>query len=535
MEVAVWLKGLGLGRYVQAFADHSVDAEVLQHLTAEDLREIGVVAVGHRRKLLDAIDALRAGQATYSGGDPAPSPGRPPPLSQRAERRQLTVLFADLVGSTALSGRFDPEDMSEILRSYQDAVAVAIARFGGHVAKFMGDGVLAYFGWPRAHEDEPERAVRAGLGIVEAVPRLATPAGKPLAARVGIATGLVVVGDLVGEGATREEVVVGETPNLAARLQETAAPGTVAVADGTRRLLGDVFELRPLGPTRLKGFAGSLDVFQALRENPAGSRFEAHQAGRPPPLMVGRDQELALVLERWRRAAAGEGQAVLLVGEAGIGKSRLVQAVLDVVGGEAHAALRYQCSPHHTSTALWPVVRQLGLAAGLGPADAEATRLDKLEALLRRGADDVGEVAPLVAALLGIDADFRYPAQALTPPRQRARTLAVLVEHLLGLARRHGPVLMVVEDAHWIDPTTLELIDQAFDRIADARVLALLTTRSDNQLVLGRHLHATRLNLNRLGRGATEAIVARLIGGRGLPPEVPGEIAARTDGVPLFA
>ena len=235
-------------------------------------------------------------------------------------------MFVDLVGSTALSARLDPEEMREVLRAYQNTVTGEIARFDGHVAKLMGDGVLAYFGWPRAHEDEAERAVRAGLAIAEAVGRLATPAGEPLAARVGIATGLVVVGDLVGEGAAREEAVVGETPNLAARLQEAAAPGAVVVADGTRRLLGEVFELRELGPTRLKGFARPVVGFEVLGERPADSRFEARRPGRPPP-MVGRDQELALVLERWRQAAAGEGQAVLLVGEAGIGKSRLVRAV----------------------------------------------------------------------------------------------------------------------------------------------------------------------------------------------------------------
>src|SRR5690242_1732121 len=246
----------------------------------------------------------------------------------------------------------------------------------------MGDGVLAYFGWPRAHEDDTERAVRGGLAVAEAVARLATPAGEPLVARVGIATGLVVVGDLVGEGAAREEAVVGETPNLAARLQEAAVPGTVVVAEGTRRLLGEVFDLRPLGPTPLKGFARLVSGLQVLGERPAGSRFEARRGGRLPP-MVGRDQELALVLERWRQAAAGEGQAVLLVGEAGIGKSRLVRAVLDVLAGEERTALRYQCSPHHTGTALWPVTQQLAHAAGFAPGEEDAARLARVETLLR--------------------------------------------------------------------------------------------------------------------------------------------------------
>ena len=345
-------------------------------------------------------------------------------------------MFVDLVGSTALSGRLDPEEMREVLRAYQNAVTGEVARFDGHVAKLMGDGVLAYFGLPRAHEDDAERAVRAGLAIAEAVDRLATPAGEPLAARVGIATGLVVVGDLVGEGAAREEAVVGETPNLAARLQEAAEPGAVVVAEGTRRLLGEVFDLRPLGPTRLKGFAEPLVAFRVAGERPAGSRFEARRPGRPAP-MVGRDQELALVLERWRQAAAGEGQAVLLVGEAGIGKSRLVRAVLDAVEGEEHAALRYQCSPYHTGTALWPVVQQLGFAAGLDPADTEAAKLDKLEALAaaRGGGHRRGDAAgrcpardrrgrplpgprahPAAAARPHIGRAGRAAARAGTPP-----------------------------------------------------------------------------------------------------------------------
>jgi class 3 adenylate cyclase/tetratricopeptide (TPR) repeat protein len=534
VDVGAWLRGLGLGQYELAFRDNEIDAAVLPRLTAEDLKDLGVTPVGHRRRLLDAIDALRA-----DGGPPpprsadanaTPSPAAAP--ATQAERRQLTVMFVDLVGSTALSGRLDPEEMRAVLLAYQNTVAGEIARYAGHVAKLMGDGVLAYFGWPRADEDEAERAVRAGLGIAEAVGRLAAPAGEPLAARVGIATGLVVVGDLVGEGTAREEAVVGETPNLAARLQEVAEPGAVVIADGARRLLGEMFELRPLGPVRLKGFARPVGAFRVVGERPAHSRFEARRPGRPSA-MVGRDQELALVVERWRQAAAGEGQAVLLVGEAGIGKSRLVRAVLDAVEGDEHTAPRHQCSPHHTGTALWPVTRQLAHAAGLEPADAEAARLDKLEALLRQGVEDLAEAVPPVAALLGIDAGARYPVPDLTPQRRRAGTLAALVGRLLGLARRR-PVLMVLEDAHWSDPTTLELVGQVLDRIAGARVLVLLTSRPDGQPALGGHPHVTRLTLTRLGRGPTEAIVAGLAGGESLAPGVLGEIAARTDGVPLF-
>ena len=363
MDIAAWLESLGLGRYAQAFRENDIDADVLPRLTAEDLAGLGVASIGHRRKLLDAVADLRARETAAA----APAATR----ARGAERRQLTVMFADLVGSTALSVRLDPEEMREVLRAYQDAAAGAVARFEGHVAKLMGDGVLAYFGWPRAHEDEAERAVRAGSAVVEIVPRLATPVGGQLAARVGIATGLVVVGDLVGEGAAQEAAVVGETPNLAARLQAAAAPGTVVVADGTRRLLGRVFELRDLGATRLKGFDHPVPCFAVSGERRAASRFETRRSERVAP-MVGREQELALVLERWHQAAAGEGQAVLLVGEAGIGKSRLVRAVLDALQDEEHTAIRLQCSPHRTGTPLWPIAQQIRLAAGLEPGDPDA-------------------------------------------------------------------------------------------------------------------------------------------------------------------
>jgi class 3 adenylate cyclase len=391
VDVGAWLSGLGLGRYEQAFRDNNIDADLLPTLTMDDLRALGVASLGHRKRLLSAIALLGKGVRV-----------------PQAERRQLTVMFVDLVGSTRLSSRLDPEDMREVLQTYQNTVMGEIARVDGHVAKLMGDGVLAYFGWPCADEDDAERAVQAGLVIIEAVTRLPSPAGEPLAARVGIATGLVVVGDLIGEGAAREEVVVGETPNLAARIQEAAAPGTVVIAEGTRRLLGDMFELSELGPTRLKGFAQPVNSYRVIGEHSAGSRFEARRPGKPLP-MVGRDQELRLVLERWRQAVTGEGQAVLLVGEAGIGKSRLIQAVLAEIAGSEHAALRYQCSPHHTGTALWPVARQLGVASGFDPADGDAAKLDKLEAVLRQGGMKVSEAAPLIAALLGIDPSIRYP------------------------------------------------------------------------------------------------------------------------------
>jgi class 3 adenylate cyclase len=309
VEVGTWLRGLGLGQYEQAFRDNDINEGLLRTLAPDDLRELGVASLGHRKRLLAAIAALA--EPTKPPSWSAQRHQRSSTAPPQAERRQLTVMFVDLVGSTALSACLDPEDMREVLHVYQNTVAGEIARLDGHVAKLMGDGVLAYFGWPRAHEDDAECAVRAGLAIVGAVGRLSAPADgdRPLAARIGIASGLVVVGDLVSQGTAREGEVVGETPNLAARLQEAAAPGAVVIAAGTRELVGEVFELRELGPTTLKGFAEPVRPFQVVGERPAGSRFEARRSGRPTP-MVGRDQELALVLERWWQAAAGEGQAV---------------------------------------------------------------------------------------------------------------------------------------------------------------------------------------------------------------------------------
>ena len=342
----------------------------------------------------------------------------------------------------------------------------------------------------------------------------------------------MVVGDLVGEGSAREEAVVGETPNLAARLQAGAEPGQVVVAVDTRALLGGTFELDDLGRAASPRPARSGSSLRVLREGRARSRFEARHGSTPLP-MVGRDQELALLLERWRQAEAGEGQGVLLVGEAGIGKSRIAQALLDALADRPHLRLRYQCSPYHIDSALWPVVRQLDRAAGLEPDDPPRRRLDKLEAVLRQASVEVAAVGPLFAALLGIDAKAATRSLDLTPQQQRERTLEALTEQLLGLARER-PVLCLFEDVHWADPTTLELIEQALDQIADAPVLLLLTARPTFQHGLGGHPHVTRLTLNRLGREPTADIIGKVAAGRELPPDLVEQIVARTDGVPLF-
>ena len=527
LNVARWLAEQGLGHHAEAFAANGIGGDILRELTDVDLRELGL-NLGDRKRLLKAIAALDAGStdAPAETGEPCATPA----ISHEAERRRLTVMFVDLVGSTALSATLDPEDMREVIRAYQNTVAGEIGRFEGHVAKFMGDGVLAYFGYPRAHEDEAEQAVRAGLALAQTVGRLKAPTSKPLSARIGIATGLVVVGNLVGEGAAEEHAVVGDTPNLAARLQALADPGRVVIADATRRLLGMGFEIEDLGEREFKGIGEPVPVFAVRGERPVESRFEAKSGPSLLPL-VGRDQELALLLERWAQAKAGEGQGILLVGEAGIGKSRIGRALLDALADEPHTRIRYQCSPYHTDSALWPVIQQLSRAADLAADDPVEAKLDKLEALLAQAGGRAA--APLVAELIGLDGAARYGALGLTPQVQRARTLETLVEQLLGLATRQ-PILMVLEDAHWIDPTTLELIEQCLDRIADRGVLILLTSRPEHQPELAAHPHVTRLTLNRLSRAAVEAIVERLQGGTIIPTETIAAIIARTDGMPLF-
>jgi class 3 adenylate cyclase len=430
--IAEWLAKIGLERYAAAFADNDVDVTVLRHLTDGDLEKIGV-SLGHRRRMLAAIAEL-AGAAPATPEPVAATEQKP---QESAERRQVTVMFSDLVGSTALSARMDPEDLREVISAYQRCVAETVRRFGGFVAKYMGDGVLVYFGYPQAHEDDAERAVRAGLELVAAVSALKSPVF--LQTRVGIATGLVVVGDLVGSGEAQERGIVGETPNLAARLQGIAEPNMVVIADGMRRLLGNLFELEDLGAKDLKGIAGPVRAWAALRASSAEGRFEAlHASGLTA--LVGREEELELLLRRWARTKTGEGQVVLLSGEAGIGKSRLTAALLEGVAGEPHTRLRYFCSPQHTDSALYPIIGQMERAVGLAHDDTPQAKLDKLDALLAQTSTSIQNAA-LFAEMLSLPNDGRYPAIELTPEQRRQRTLEALTSQLAGLAkdRPHEP------------------------------------------------------------------------------------------------
>jgi predicted ATPase/class 3 adenylate cyclase len=521
MDVAEWLRGLGLEQYEPAFRANEIDERVLPSLTTEDLKNLGVGLVGHRRRLLDAIAAL---------GAEAPTATATAPIQAEAERRQLTVMFCDLVGSTELSAHLDPEDLREVIAAYHRAVAQVVAGLDGFVAKYMGDGVLIYFGYPRAHEDEAERAVRAGLGVIDAVGRLDVKSVK-LQARVGIATGLVVVGDLIGEGSAQEQSVVGETPNLAARLQALAEPDTVVIAAGTRRLVGDLFEYRDLGAIEVKGIAAPVPALQVLRPSIVASRFEALR-GSALTRLVGRDEEIDLLLRRWARAKARDGQVVLISGEPGIGKSRITAALEERLHAEPHLRLRYFCSPYHQDSALFPFIDQLGRAAGLTRDDMPAAKLEKLETLLARAAPP-GEDVAFLADLLSLPASDRHPLPNLSPQGKKERTLEALIRQLDGLAREQ-PVVIVFEDAHWIDPTSRELLDLIVKRVRRLPTLLIVTFRPEFQPSWTDQPQVSMLPLNRLDRRDQRALVVQIAGGKALPDEVIDQIVDRTDGVPLF-
>ena len=489
-QLADWLEKLGMPEYGERFAENDIDASVLPHLTDQSLKELGV-SLGHRLKILAAIKELSG--PTPAAPGPAVAPSEPKPRDT-AERRQVTVMFSDLVGSTALSDRMDPEDLREVISGYQKCVAQTVQRFGGFVAKYMGDGVLVYFGYPQAHENDAEHAVRAGLEVVQAVAGLKSSA--LLQTRVGIATGLVVVGDLIGSGAAQEQAVVGETPNIAARLQGVAEPNTVVIAESTRKLLGNLFELQELGAQDLKGVAGPVRSWAALRPSSIASRFEAlHASGLTA--LVGREEELELLSRRWARAKTGEGQVVLLSGEAGIGKSRLTAALLERLAAEPHTRLRYFCSAQHTDSALYPIVSQMERAAGLAHDDTPEARLDKLDAVLAQTSTRIEDVA-LFAEMLSLPNDGRYPAIELTPEQRRQRTLEALTEQLAGLASQN-PVLMIFEDAHWTDPTSLEAFGRTVARIKTLPVLLIVTFRPEFNAPWAGRSHVTSLALNRLG------------------------------------
>jgi class 3 adenylate cyclase/tetratricopeptide (TPR) repeat protein len=530
VDVGEWLNSLGLGQYEAAFGENDVDAEVLPTLTAEELKDIGVSSIRHRRRLLEAITALRV--KTTPGEAPAQvssSSALTEPIESIAERRPLSVMFCDLIGSTALSARLDPEDLREVIRGYQACVASTIQRFNGFIARYVGDGVLIYFGWPQAHETDAERAVRAGLAVATAVSETQV-AGQTLQVRIGIATGLVVIGEPIGSGDSRQQTAVGETPNVAARLQSLAGPNQVVIDAATRRQIGGLFDCRDLGTIALKGLPEPVPAWQVLSAGTAEGRFAALHGTITP--LVGRDEAMELLLRCWTQAKAGNGKVVLISAEPGVGKSRLAEALAERIAAEPHVRLRWFCSPHHQDSALYPVIAQMERAASFAHGDAPEVRLTKLQALLA-AADPSGEDVALVAELHGLpSAGLALPLD-VTPQRRREKTLEALLRHLEGIARQQ-PVLMVFDDLHWIDPSSCELLDRLIERVVDWPVLLLALFRLEFQPPWTGQSHVTLLTLPRLDRRDTAAMVANVAGAAALPSEIVEEITERTDGVPLF-
>ncbi len=524
-----WLEAIGLGQYAEAFDANHIDTELLPQIDDQLLKDIGVSSAGHRLRIRNAIAKL----ATEFTAEPsaASAVAATEVSAPSAERRQLTVMFCDLVGSTALSARLDPEELREVIGAYHRGVAEVVRRFDGLVAKYMGDGVLVYFGFPRAHEDDAERAVRAGLDIVAAIGRLDMAVGR-LQVRIGIATGVVVVGDLIGEGASQEQAVVGETPNLAARLQALAEPGSVVVPASTRRLIGDLFRLRALGRHEVKGLAEPVEAWAVEGMSASEGRFDAVRSGRLTDF-VGREHELGLLLERWNLAQDGEGQVVLLSGEPGIGKSRILSELRGRLEAQHATILRLHCSPYFVNSAFYPIIDNFERALRFARDDTPEQKLKKLEALVVGQYGRPREDLRFLAAMLSIPCEERYGAVAMTPQKFKDETLRALVDTTEAIARRQ-PTVELFEDIHWADPTTLEVIDLLIHRVRNIPLLVVLTHRPEFASRWSHYGHVAALTLTKLTRPQSSAMVSRLSGGKTLPADLLEQILAKTDGVPLF-
>src|SRR5690242_16909542 len=534
MDVAAWLRALGLEQYEAAFRANAVDAELLPTLTADDLKDLGIALVGHRRRLLDAIAKLQSDDGSVRAVGPSDDHPVSTPIedvvSSGGERRQLTVMFCDLVGSTALSEKLDPEELRDLLHAYRTLCGDVIARYDGLVARYVGDGILTYFGWPAAHEDDAERTVRAALEIIETIRRAS--ATEALSVRIGIATGPVVVGEPAGVG-DQAKLAVGSTPNLAARLQALAAADQTVIAASTRRLIGNAFDLSDLGEYEVKGIAEPVHAWRVERLSITDSRFDAHHGAAGLTPLVGRDEEVDLLLRRWSQAQDGEGQVVLLGGEPGIGKSRVLTTLRGQLEAQGVQALRFQCSPYYVNSAFWPIIDNFERALKFARDETVEAKLDKLEALVvTQYGRPLGDVR-FVAAILSLPCEDRYGALTMTPQRHKDETLRTLVDITEAAAHRQ-PSVLLFEDAHWADPTTLEVLDLLIDRVKVMPLLVVLTHRPEFQSRWSGHGHVGALNLSKLTRTQSTAMVSALTGGKALPAPLLEQILNRTDGVPLF-
>jgi class 3 adenylate cyclase/predicted ATPase len=539
-DVTRWLESLGLDKYAEVFAENAVGLDILHQLKEKHLKELGVL-LGDRLRLLEAIKTLDSAPTTISPeAVPTSTPVPVIPttrLTGEAQRRQLTVMFCDLVDSTALSSQLDPEDMREVITSFQDTAREGIQQYAGFIARYMGDGILVYFGYPQAHEDDAERAVRAGLAIVQSMAQPNTDItkqyGVELAVRVGVATGPVVVGDIIGEGAAEEAAVIGETPNLAARLQNLAAPNQVTVAPATYQLLGALFEYEDLGAHQVKGIDQPIQVWRVVGERDVDSRYEATRMGSGLPL-VGRQEELGLLTRSWEATKQGHGQVVLIQGEGGIGKSRLLEALREQIHGEDYIWVAHRCSPYHINSPLYPIIEHMKRVIGWKPEDDTERKLEKLEAALGRQSLPLDEAVPLYAELMSLPLpQGRYAPLELTALQQREQTLDALAGWLLEEAER-TPVLNAWEDLHWVDPTTLELLGLYIEQSPTVSMLNVLTYRPEFVAPWSMHSHMTPITLNRLERPEVEAMIAHHATQKLVPAEVVEHIVVKADGVPLY-
>src|SRR3989440_2851384 len=531
-ELAEWLGRHGLGQYAKTFAENNIEFSVLPDLTENDLEKLGVSSLGHRKKLLRAIEELAAArQPTGTTTAVSNVTVVPPSLEQHreAEFRQITVMFCDLVGSTQLSEKLDPEDLQKLIDAYRVECSTAISRYGGEVARYFGDGVMAFFGWPRAHEDDAARAIHAALEIVSGITKISGPV--TLTCRVGICSGPVVVGE-IGDSGTWSMDAVGETPNIAARLQTLAVANTVLISESTKRLVSAAFDFQDLGLQQLKGVTEPIHLYSVRSAKNTASRFEAAHVGSLTPL-IGRSSELSLLLDRWQKGKEGDGQVIFLSGIPGVGKSRLLHELKSHIQREPHVLLHHQCSPYHSQSAFFPIIEQIEQAAQLTAREADPDKLAKLKAYLPPSTDGSLEPVLLIANLLSIPLENRAELSGLTPQQIKNKTISTLVDMLLAFSVQR-PTLCIFEDAHWLDPSSLELLELIISRIDHARVLVIVSCRPQFRPTWITHANTTMHSLTRLSHTEVKAMIRDLLRGGSMPQPLLDQIIEKADGVPLF-